>query len=85
MSTKKPPTTRFGLEVSELLASSYMTYADLARAIGKAPNHLTNTLRGVYSKPTASWADLVANALDLPDEERRRLHLAAARDSGFKL
>jgi transcriptional regulator with XRE-family HTH domain len=85
MTQKKPPSTHFGTEVSTLLASASMSQADLARAIGKTANHLGNTLRGTYSHPTASWADLVANALDLPDQERYRLHLAAARDQGFKL
>lgn len=85
MSQKLPPSTNFGAEVSTLLASRAMSQASLATAIGKSPNHLYNVMRSRYSKPTASWADLVANALDLPDQDRYRLHLAAAKDAGFKL
>jgi cyanate lyase len=62
-----------------------MSQASLARAMGKNPNHLNHVMYARYSRPTALWADLVANALDLPEEARYRLHLAAAKDSGFKL
>lgn len=77
--------TNFGQEVTSLLSASAMSQADLARAIGKAPGHLNHKLFARYSRPTASWAEMVANALDLPPEDRYRLHLAAAKDSGFKL
>jgi transcriptional regulator with XRE-family HTH domain len=82
---KTSSSTNFGQEVTSLLSSSGLSQASLARAIGKSPNHFNHVLTGRYSRPTASWADLVANALDLPDEARYRLHLAAAKDSGFKL
>jgi transcriptional regulator with XRE-family HTH domain len=77
--------TNFGQEVGSMLASRSMSQTALAQAIGKNPAHLNHVLTGRYSRPTASWADLVANALDLPDPERYRLHLAAAKDAGFKL
>jgi hypothetical protein len=85
MCSKKHPITNFGQEVTSLLSAHSMSQAALARAMGKAPGHLNHKIYARYSRPTASWAELVANALDLPDEERYRLHLAAAKDSGFKL
>lgn len=81
----KPKITYFGQEVTTLLSERSMSQASLARAIGKAPGHLNHKIYARYSRPTASWCDLVANALDLPDQDRYRLHLAAAKDSGFKL
>lgn len=86
--TEKLPylsSNNFGTEVKDLLTSRSMSQAALAQAIGKSAVHLNHVICGRYSRPTASWADLVANVLDLPEEDRRKLHLAAAKDSGFKL
>ena len=85
MSERKYELTNFGQEVSTMLASRSMTQAALASSINKSPNHLNHKLYGRYSHPTASWAELVANALELSEADRYRLHLAAAKDSGFKL
>lgn len=77
--------TKFGQEVQSLLAGTTMSQTALAQAMGKNPVHFNHVVTGRYSRPTASWADLVANTLGVSDEDRYRLHLAAARDQGFKL
>lgn len=83
--SKSPSSTNFRATVTSYLTDRGMTQAALARVAGKDPKHMNHVIRGTYSKPTASWADIIANALELPDEDRRKLHRAAALDQGFKL
>jgi len=80
-----PPSTNFGTAVTGYLTARGMSQTALANVIGKDASHVNHVITGRYSRPTASWADLVANALDLDPEETYRLHLAAAKDQGFKL
>jgi hypothetical protein len=85
MADRKHELTHFGQEVQSLLSIHSMSQATLARAMDKNPNHLNHVMYARYSRPTPSWADLVANALGLSADARRQLHRAAARDQGFKL
>lgn len=77
--------TNFGNTVTGYLSDRNLSQRALARMTGKTPTHLNHVLTGRYSRPTAYWADIIANALDLTEEDSYRLHLAAAKDQGFKL
>jgi hypothetical protein len=80
--------TEFGSSVSALLTERGLTQNHLAHSINKSPEYLNKTLTGAKTA-TASWADIVANALNLPPEERVKLHRAAGQDllraKGYKL
>jgi transcriptional regulator with XRE-family HTH domain len=76
--------SEFGRKVSELLKLRSLTQEDLASAVGRSQSYTNQVINGQRS-PSAQWADLVANALGLSPEERKRLHAAAARDNGFKI
>ena len=76
--------TQFGDTVRSTLTASGTTQTDLANQLGTSTSYLNHTLTG--RKPVSpTWADLVADVLNLPDSERQRLHEAAAKDQGFKL
>jgi transcriptional regulator with XRE-family HTH domain len=76
--------SEFGERVSELLKQRQLTQENLAYAIGRSQSYTNQVINGQKS-PSAQWADLVANVLKLPPAERRKLHVAAARDNGFKI
>ena len=76
--------TNFGEAVSSHLADRSMSQTALAQSAGMNAAYLNHTITG-YRRPTASWTDLVANALQLDDNQRKALHKAAAKDNGFNL
>lgn len=84
MTSSKAYNSNFGREVSNSLASRNTTQSALATATGTTAAYVNQTITGV-KRPSARWADLIADVLQLPDDERRKLHLAAAKDHGFKL
>lgn len=85
MSDKTSYSTNFGATVSTILTQRSMSQTALAQAMGRSASHVNHVLTGRYSRPTATWADLVANALDLAEDQRKAIHRAAALDNGFKL
>lgn len=81
---KKSDSTNFGRSVSNTLADLDLTQNDLSERLGKNPKYVNHTMTG-YRKPSAEYVELVANALKLSEEQRIKLHRAAALDNGFKL
>ncbi len=77
-------TRHFASTVSTVLAGRGMTQTALAQAVGASPAYVNHLMTG-YRRPTANWADLVANALGVDEDMRTALHKAAAKDLGFKL
>ena len=67
-----------------MLNSAATSDASLAKMTGVSPAYVSSLKNGRKS-PSAAWCDLVADVLNLSDHDRRRLHLAAARDKGFRL
>jgi transcriptional regulator with XRE-family HTH domain len=84
MTRKTKYDTEFGALVSRSLTEARITQPDLAERLGKSTAYVNQTLTG-RKKPSAEWADLVANTLKLTKEKRVELHRAAAKDNGFKL
>jgi transcriptional regulator with XRE-family HTH domain len=84
MSRSKPGANEYAKEVGRALTSSGKTEATLAELAGVSPAYVSALKHGKKS-PSAQWCDLVADVLRLSERDRRRLHLAAARDKGFKL
>ncbi len=76
--------SEFGKNVSKLLKQRKRTQESLAFAIGRSQSYTNQVLNG-QKAPSAQWADLVADALKLSPEERKKLHSAAARDNGFRI
>jgi transcriptional regulator with XRE-family HTH domain len=74
----------FGESASRALADRRMSQLDLARSLDLSASYVNQAFTG-KKKPSARWADLVASALGLSEDERRELHAAAAKDNGFKL
>ena len=84
MTRRNPTNSAFGTSVSNALAEANVSQRELADRVGASPSHLNQVLTG-RKKPNAGWADLVAGALRLQDEQRKQLHYAAAKDLGFDL
>lgn len=76
--------SEFGQKVAKLLKQRKRTQESLADAIGRSQSYTNQIITGQKS-PSGRWADLVADALELAPEERKKLHAAAARDNGFKI
>jgi transcriptional regulator with XRE-family HTH domain len=76
--------SEFGQNVSELLRQRNLTQDGLASAAGRSQSYTNQVING-QKAPSARWADLVADVLELTPEERKKLHAAAARDNGFKI
>jgi transcriptional regulator with XRE-family HTH domain len=76
--------SEFGQNVSKLLKQRKRTQENLAYAIGRSQSYTNQIING-QKAPSARWADLVADALKLTAQERKKLHAAAARDNGFKI
>ncbi len=77
-------TRHFASTVSTVLDSRGMSQTALAQAVGTSTAYVNHLMTG-YRRPTANWADLVANALGVDEGTRKAMHLAAAKDLGFKL
>lgn len=76
--------THFGNTLLDALRARDLTQSALASKMDKKVSYVNRTMVG--KRPaTSNWADLVANAIEASDEERQRLHHAAALDQGFKL
>lgn len=76
--------SNFGRVVSTSLSTRLLTQVDLSVATGVSPSY-TNQIMTGRKRASPLWADLIADVLNMPDAERRRLHKAAAIDHGFKL
>jgi transcriptional regulator with XRE-family HTH domain len=76
--------SEFGEKVSELLRKRQLTQEGLAYAVGRSQSYTNQVING-QKAPSARWADLVADVLQLSPKDRRKLHVAAAKDNGFKI
>lgn len=74
----------FGQSVSSILKSRGMTQEQLAEATGMSQSYTNQIITG-RKTASARWADLVADTLSLTEQERTKLHTAAAKDNGFKI
>lgn len=76
--------TEFGAVVSKNLTTASWTQLDLANNTGASLAYMNQMMTG-RRRPSAEWADLIADTMRLSDRQRVQLHRAAARDVGFKL
>ena len=74
----------FGASVSVALAEARMTQSALARKAGSSTAYVNQLMTG-RKKPSPEWVELVADTLNVSPEKRRELHVAAAKQHGFKL
>lgn len=84
MSRRSKYETAFGTSVSGALAEARMSQTDLADKLGKSSAYTNQTMTG-RKRVSPQWADLIADTLQLSPERRRDLHVAAAKDFGFKI
>jgi plasmid maintenance system antidote protein VapI len=80
----KPYRTAFAEALKEQLAAKELRQSDLARLTDVSRSYISHTIAGRKSI-SPEWADVIASAIDASEEERRRLHRAAALDAGFKI
>src|SRR5215472_15864057 len=80
----KPYRTSFAEALKEQLAAKELRQADLARLTDVSSSFISHTIAGRKSI-SPEWADVIANAIDASEEERFRLHRAAALEAGFKI
>ena len=73
----------FGASVSVALADR-MTQTDLAAKTGRSIAYVNQLITG-HKKPSPEWVELIADTLKLSPEQRQALHIAAAKQHGFKL
>ena len=80
----------FGASVSNTLAEVNLTHKanitqnSLAHKIGVSPSYLNQMMTG-RKTPTPKWVDIVASTLKLQDDQRKKLHAAAAKDAGYDI
>jgi plasmid maintenance system antidote protein VapI len=79
-----PENFRFGPLLASLIKSRGIFYSEFARRIGKRPTTITNIIYNI-SRLLPPTIDQFADALEATDQERVELHLAAARDRGYKV
>lgn len=77
-------TSNFGTSVSQWLIEAKATQVDLSNSAGISQPYLNQMMTG-RKKPSPEWVDIIASTLKLSKEKTQELHLAAARDHGFKL
>jgi transcriptional regulator with XRE-family HTH domain len=80
----KKPETETGAALGDILAERGVSQQALARRAGVSQPYVNQVATG-KRRASAGWIDMVATVLELSDEERERLHRAAAKDHGFKI
>jgi transcriptional regulator with XRE-family HTH domain len=78
------PKTRVGTSLGDILSGRGLSQASAAARANISQPYFNQVVKG-RRLASADWIDTVANALDLDDAEREKLHRAAARDHGFKI
>jgi transcriptional regulator with XRE-family HTH domain len=76
--------TAFGAALDAQLGRRGLTQAALAERLGTTRSYLNQTMTG-RKTPSPEWADKVADATALNDQERGDLHTAAAVAAGYKV
>lgn len=74
----------FGLELTKLLLDKRVTQRALAASLGKSDSWIGDMMHGERTTP-ASAVDAICDTLSANEQERYRLHVAAARDAGFRI
>jgi hypothetical protein len=81
--------SNFGKAVTHVLDERGVSQSQVVTQLANQGNavsssYMSQTMTG--RKPVSpTWADLVADVLNLPNQERQKLHEAAAIDRGYKL
>lgn len=70
--------------MSQSLAEGRITQSAMAGSANISQPYLNQMMTG-KKNPSPQWVDIIASTLKLDATKRRELHLAAARDFGFKL
>lgn len=74
----------FGEALEGHLGARHLTQSDLAQRTSKSVSYVNRTMTGTrFISP--EWANTVAAALGLSENETKQLHTAAALDAGYKL
>jgi transcriptional regulator with XRE-family HTH domain len=73
----------FGAALAEQLARHKLTQTDLAKARGVSPAYISRLAS--KSAPSPEWVDLIADTTKATEEERAKLHTAAARTRGYRI
>jgi transcriptional regulator with XRE-family HTH domain len=73
-----------GKTLSKILRTRKISQYSAAAASDTSQPYFNQVANGRRT-PSADWLNLVANALGLSDEERVKLHRAAAKDHGFEI
>lgn len=74
----------FGASVSKLLAEAQTTQSAIANVANISQPYFNQMVTG-RRIPAPEWIDIIADALKVNEKKRLELHLAAAKDYGFKL
>ena len=80
----KKSTTRFGKELSAQLKARRLRPTDISQDLGVSVSYVSGLTTGAKNA-SAQTADRIADVIGAADEERVRLHRAAAVDAGFRL
>lgn len=74
----------FGLELTKLLLEKGVTQHELAKSIGKGDQWIGDMMHGGRSTPPTA-VESICSALGADEQTRYRLHIAAARDCGYRI
>jgi transcriptional regulator with XRE-family HTH domain len=73
----------FSAALAEQLTRRSLRQTDLAKARGVSPAYINRLANGGSVTPES--ADMIADAMNATDEDRRKLHVAAARARGYRI
>lgn len=73
----------FSAALAEQLARHSLRQSDIARANGVTAAYISRLANSASVSP--EWVDLIADTMNASDEERARLHVAAARAKGYRI
>jgi hypothetical protein len=80
----QPPEGRLGQALADILKRDKVSPSKLGRWMGWQPIQVFNLLNGI-AHPLPGRIDIIAAALALSERDLRILHLAAARDRGYRI
>lgn len=82
--TRIVPRTNFGAYLDEQIHHGRTSTGELAGHLQRSESYISQIKTGLKNAGPKA-VDKIADALGAPDEERARMHLAAAKDAGFKI
>jgi predicted transcriptional regulator len=76
--------TEFGAALDAQVRRRRLTQSSVATAAGVSQPYINRLIKGTATA-SPEWIEIIAETVGADQEERQRLHRAAARDRGYKI